>query len=597
MDNINILIDSQRRASAPHGAYTIADNNDHVITFDIDDDAGFTRGTKTAVFVTDGRGKLPSVDFVGATVTLPRLLPEDGLTLYVGITQGEIKTTTPAIIRIDRSVYGYADGRVAPDPYDPPNYDELPEATQAALADLVVLYDVSEGKRVKASLEVIKAAMGAGDSHSPFIGQNGHWYEYDDTEGDYVDTQINAQGPQGATGAQGPQGETGATGPQGPKGETGATGPQGPKGETGSQGPQGDSGSFTVTYDVTTWAQLTAAVAAGKTIDFTDGAGSYGKMDVYHNENGVGFAQFSVVHCEDYSTGWVELDSSLGWGELVGGELVSPKSVVITSKYTKPDGGIPKSDLASGVQTSLGKADTALQAASLNPYRTASDQDVIDAAQNTAIASKVETYLVTVTGEGSGYWNTDRTMAQLAAAYSAGKQLKAKLPITLNNDTITVEAPLVPLLSSGTPSVYMARFAMALGNHLYVFAFMQGGDNQADITTQDMSSDSTPAALGTASAGTSIKYARADHVHAMPSASDIGAQTPYYTTTLNIATTDWSNNSYTANIADMTATALVFVEFSDTAGEYTVTQGAETLTITATAAPSAAITVKVGWFV
>lgn len=33
----------------------------------------------------------------------------------------------------------------------------------------------------------------------------------------------------------------------------------------------------------------------------------------------------------------------------------------INGKYTKPSDGIPKSDLASGVQTSLGKADTALQ--------------------------------------------------------------------------------------------------------------------------------------------------------------------------------------------------------------------------------------------
>ena len=35
--------------------------------------------------------------------------------------------------------------------------------------------------------------------------------------------------------------------------------------------------------------------------------------------------------------------------------------------YTKPDTGIPKSDLAAGVQTSLGKADTALQPAALTP--------------------------------------------------------------------------------------------------------------------------------------------------------------------------------------------------------------------------------------
>lgn len=35
--------------------------------------------------------------------------------------------------------------------------------------------------------------------------------------------------------------------------------------------------------------------------------------------------------------------------------------------YSKPSGGIPQSDLASAVQTSLGKADTALQDADLDP--------------------------------------------------------------------------------------------------------------------------------------------------------------------------------------------------------------------------------------
>jgi len=42
-----------------------------------------------------------------------------------------------------------------------------------------------------------------------------------------------------------------------------------------------------------------------------------------------------------------------------------------TGDYTKPSGGIPKSDLASDVQTSLGKADTALQQhQSLSGYAT-----------------------------------------------------------------------------------------------------------------------------------------------------------------------------------------------------------------------------------
>ena len=47
------------------------------------------------------------------------------------------------------------------------------------------------------------------------------------------------------------------------------------------------------------------------------------------------------------------------------------------AKYSKPSGGIPKTDLASAVQTSLSKADSALQSVP-STYRTASAQDTID---------------------------------------------------------------------------------------------------------------------------------------------------------------------------------------------------------------------------
>ena len=50
-----------------------------------------------------------------------------------------------------------------------------------------------------------------------------------------------------------------------------------------------------------------------------------------------------------------------------------------TGTYSKPTDGIPKGDLAAAVQTSLGKADTALQEhQSLAAYRTAAAQDAID---------------------------------------------------------------------------------------------------------------------------------------------------------------------------------------------------------------------------
>lgn len=55
-----------------------------------------------------------------------------------------------------------------------------------------------------------------------------------------------------------------------------------------------------------------------------------------------------------------------------------------TGTYIKPTTGIPKSHLASGVQTSLGLADTALQPSALNDYPTTTE--VINALKNYALA-------------------------------------------------------------------------------------------------------------------------------------------------------------------------------------------------------------------
>ena len=60
-----------------------------------------------------------------------------------------------------------------------------------------------------------------------------------------------------------------------------------------------------------------------------------------------------------------------------------------TGTYSKPTGGIPKSDLASGVQTSLSKADTALQEhQSLAAYRTAVEQNRIDSGKVNKVIGK-----------------------------------------------------------------------------------------------------------------------------------------------------------------------------------------------------------------
>ena len=54
------------------------------------------------------------------------------------------------------------------------------------------------------------------------------------------------------------------------------------------------------------------------------------------------------------------IKSEIG-GSLTEEDIANMGFTKNTGTYSKPSGGIPKTDLASAVQTSLGKADTALQ--------------------------------------------------------------------------------------------------------------------------------------------------------------------------------------------------------------------------------------------
>ena len=69
-------------------------------------------------------------------------------------------------------------------------------------------------------------------------------------------------------------------------------------------------------------------------------------------------------------------------GAVVGDDVIiqgySALKASIAAKYTKPEGGIPKTDLASDVQASLGKADTALQSAPVTSVNGATGAVVLD---------------------------------------------------------------------------------------------------------------------------------------------------------------------------------------------------------------------------
>ena len=53
-------------------------------------------------------------------------------------------------------------------------------------------------------------------------------------------------------------------------------------------------------------------------------------------------------------------------------KLAEAVDAALGGKYTKPTGGIPKTDLSSSVQASLGKADTSLQSSDISSSITSS---------------------------------------------------------------------------------------------------------------------------------------------------------------------------------------------------------------------------------
>ena len=145
-----------------------------------------------------------------------------------------------------------------------------------------------------------------------------------------------------------------------------------------------------------------------------------------------------------------EVESSNEFTELENALNKIPSLEVINSKYTKPEGGIPKSDLAQDVQNSLSKANTALQEhQSLAAYRTAEAQDLIDstkqdkltAGQNITIT---ENGTISSTGGGAKafFLNvfvitetqvvTNKTYAEIKAAIDAGDIIY----ITDKNDVV-----------------------------------------------------------------------------------------------------------------------------------------------------------------
>ena len=147
---------------------------------------------------------------------------------------------------------------------------------------------------------------------------------------------VNLKGPKGDTGARGPAGADGA------KGDTGPEGPRGPQGETGPAGADGKTPVKGTDYFTPTDVNEIAAEAAKK-VDVS------GKLDKTGDGSNVTAAFTAASTRTNIATG-EKLSVLFGKIAKWFADLGS-----LAFKST-----VAKSDLASDVQTSLGKADSAV---------------------------------------------------------------------------------------------------------------------------------------------------------------------------------------------------------------------------------------------
>lgn len=250
----------------------------------------------------------------------------------------------------------------------------------------------------------------------------------------------------------------------------------------------------------------------GQSFDVMDGQGGSGSSDYNDLSNkpqiaGVtlsgnkSLADLGIAAASDIPT--VPVQSVNG----KTGTVVLNASDVGAGTYTKPSSGIPKTDLASAVQTSLGKADTALQSApvtsvngqtgavSLSIPTTASDVGAVASNQGASNANKVLTvnssgvvvpednrFVVTLTPTAQDYSGTmDKTVAEIEDAWAAGKRIVFKV-VTGANSAYYVDCTMRNDYNSQSAYPYYGAYIIDDVTDTIICAFAGGGSDPNDNT-------------------------------------------------------------------------------------------------------------------
>lgn len=386
------------------------------------------------------------------------------------------------------------------------------------------------GQLISALNDAVDAAEEAA-SKGPVI-QNGYWYIWDSTAGEYVNTNVKAAGIDGTDGNNawtvdaentrisgnyvqipvaylvGPFGASAKAGDivfisdgrftqiariSGQRADTTLIGNL--HGAPGAPGEDGYSPEVTITA-IEGGHRVTITDEdhpEGQSFDVMDGQGGSGTVDDDFSTTSENPVQNKVITAAFNQAAQQLTNLGLALDGKV--DKVSGKSLS-SNDFTDSD----KDKLDGAASETWVQQQGYITGADLALYRTAAQQDTIDDAQDTAIAAIKGVHWCT-------YGTT--TDVEIQAAIDAGK-----LPAVNHNNTVFL------FHSWDSNSGYTFSSSYIGGSERV--ACKNGVWSTGDLKFP-AAATSAPSDLGAAARGTSDKYARQDHVHKMPSAADVGA--------------------------------------------------------------------------
>ena len=297
--------------------------------------------------------------------------------------------------------------------------------------------------------------------------------------------ETGPQGPEGAKGDKGDKGDTGATGNKGDKGDKGDTGEQGIQGVPGAKGDKGDKGDTgepapTVTSIVIRQSDFHMIITYSDGTSFdagycrgASGSGSGDMMAATYDPTGknrdiFAYTDGKITNPSDKSNGQVLTWNGTAWiasnptggvtsvnGQTGAVVLIIPDELadltadsthrLVTDAekstwnakgtYSKPSTGIPKADLTSAVQTSLDRADSALQSF------TETDPTVPSWAKQTTKPSYTYSEVgADQSGAATSAVNTHNSSSAAHSSLFNAKEAKGKITISDTEYSVTRKA-------------------------------------------------------------------------------------------------------------------------------------------------------------